>query len=59
MVYEELGRMPLEIKIKTRIVSFWSKIITGKQTKLSNQTYRLMLQLYERNIFTTDKKHTY
>ena len=54
MVYGELGRMPLEIKIKTRIVSFWSKIITGKQTKLSNQTYRLMLQLYERNIFTTD-----
>ena len=32
MVYGELGRMPLEMKIKTRIVSFWSKIITGKQT---------------------------
>ena len=34
MVYGEYGRKPLEIKIKTQIVSFWSKLITGKPTKL-------------------------
>ena len=31
MVYAELGRMPLEIKIKTKALFFWSKLVTGKQ----------------------------
>ena len=35
MVYGELGRYPIEIDIKLRMVSFWAKILTGKQTKLS------------------------
>jgi hypothetical protein len=31
MVYGELGRYPLEIDIKIRMVSYWAKFIDGKQ----------------------------
>jgi hypothetical protein len=34
MVYGELGRYPLDIDIKVRTISFWAKLISGKQTKL-------------------------
>ena len=32
MIYGELGRYPVEIDIKIRIISFWAKIICGKQS---------------------------
>ena len=32
MVYGELGRYPLDIDIKVRTISFWAKLISGKQT---------------------------
>jgi hypothetical protein len=35
MVNGELGRYPLDIDIKVRTISFWAKLISGKQTKLS------------------------
>jgi hypothetical protein len=31
MVYGELGRYPLEIDIKVRMISYWYKLIQGKQ----------------------------
>jgi len=34
MVYGECGRFPLAIIIKSRMVSFWSKLILGKDSKL-------------------------
>ena len=43
MLYGELGRYPLEIIIKTRMVSFWNKLIMGKENKLSMKIYRYML----------------
>ena len=43
MLYGELGRYPLEIIIKTRMVSFWNKSIMGKEHKLSIEIYRCML----------------
>ena len=43
MLYRELGRYPLEIIIKTRMVSFWNKLIMGKEHKLSMKIYRYML----------------
>ena len=41
MVYEELGRYPLEIDIKVRMISYWCKLIQGKQSKLSTIAYKL------------------
>ena len=42
-VYGELGRYPLEIDIKCRIINFWFKIVNGKQNKLSNIMFKLLL----------------
>ena len=40
MPYAELGRYPIEIIIKSRMISFWNRIITGKQSKYSYQLYQ-------------------
>ena len=45
MVYGELGRYPLAIDIKIRIVSYWEECIDGKQSNLSNILYELCLAL--------------
>ena len=51
MVYGELGRYPLTVKLK--ILSFWSKLIDGKQSKLSSLIYRLLyLKTHENNTFS-------
>ena len=36
MVYGELGRYPICINIKVRMIKFWCKLIMGKQSKLSH-----------------------
>ena len=46
MVSGELGRYPLGIDIKIRMVSYWEKIIDVKQSKLSNILYKLCLALF-------------
>ena len=33
MVYGELGRFPSDVAIKTRMIGYWGKIVTGKQVK--------------------------
>ena len=45
MVHGELGRYPLTIDIKIRMVSYWAKFIDGKQSKRSNILYKLCLAL--------------
>ena len=42
MLYAELGRFPLEIIIKSRIIGFWNKIILGKNTKTSYLLYQVL-----------------
>jgi hypothetical protein len=46
LVYGQLGRFPLSVNIKQRMVSYWTKLISGKQTKLCSITYRLMFHLF-------------
>ena len=41
MVYGELGRYPLDICIKSRILSYWTKLLNGKQSKLSTILYKM------------------
>ena len=31
MIYGEIGRYPLEIDIESRIISFWAKLLSGKE----------------------------
>jgi hypothetical protein len=45
MVYGELGRIPLSILVKVRMIKFWSKLLPGSNDKLSGMLYRIMLHL--------------
>ena len=38
----ELGRYPLEVTIKLRMVGFWTRIVSSKETKLSYILYKIM-----------------
>jgi hypothetical protein len=43
MLYGELGRYPLEIVIKTRMINYWCKLIMGKENKVARICYENML----------------
>jgi hypothetical protein len=45
MIYGELGRFPIEIDIKIRMVSFWARLLLGKETKLSYLSYKRLYTL--------------
>lgn len=45
MIYGELGRYPLSVTIKTRIIGFWSRIITGNSSKYVHIIYQKLLQI--------------
>ena len=45
ILYAELGRHPLSIIIKQRMVNFWTRLLTGKTSKLSYKIYQFMLNL--------------
>lgn len=45
MLYAEFGRHPIDITIKTRMIGFWNRLITGKQSKLSYKIYKYMLSI--------------
>ena len=51
MVYGETGVTPLAIDIKTRIISFWTKItdIEKNHLKTSTRVYLILKSLYEQN----------
>ena len=45
LVYGELGRFPLDIVIKVRMLGYWAKLLTGKQNKLCAKMYSVLLHL--------------
>ena len=45
MVYGELGRYPIAIDVKVRLISFWTKLWCGKVSKLSAIMYKLCFQM--------------
>ena len=42
MVYGETGRFPLPVYIKTRMISFWCKLVSDDENKLSSRFYNLL-----------------
>jgi hypothetical protein len=44
MLYAELGRHPISISIKSRMIGFWNRLILGKHSKLSYQLYDFLLK---------------
>ena len=43
LLYGELGRYPVHISVKLRMIAFWFRLLTGKQSKLSLLVYSLLL----------------
>ena len=50
MVLGETGRFPVNITIKTRMISFWSKLILCEKNKLSVAMYRMLYSKHVNNI---------
>jgi hypothetical protein len=50
MVYGELGRYPLKYSINTRMISYWGRLLTGKENKLSVVLYKTMLKQSSNNV---------
>ena len=48
MVYNELGRVPVSIKIKSRMVNFCDKVLNGKKEKLSYTLYSVLIRDWEK-----------
>ena len=49
MLYAELGRYPIEITIKQRMVSFWTRLITEKISRLSYNMFLFILKFEQIN----------
>ncbi len=53
MVYGELGAFPLDIYIKSRMIRYWSRLISGKHTKLCFIMYQCLLELDRLGLYTS------
>ena len=51
MALGELGRLSTKHTIDKRIIGFWCRLITGKQSKLSTLIYNLCKTMYESDIY--------
>ena len=51
MLHTELGRWPLQINIKKRMIGYWISIINGKQSKLSKLLYNILLNEFNAGIY--------
>ena len=46
IIYGETGVTPIKIDIHTRMISYWSKIVSQDQNKLSYNIYQVMLSVF-------------
>jgi hypothetical protein len=51
MVYGETGKLPIELAIKTRMISYWANIVQGNQNKLCHKMYSVILEMYNSNVY--------
>ena len=49
-VYGELGRYPLSIKIKQRMVRYWTRILKSNEYKLNKVMYTILYNLHCKNV---------
>ena len=54
MVYGELGKLPLSVEIKNKLLNFWCRLINGNECKLSYVLYNVLLQLHLNNIYDSE-----
>ena len=51
ILYGELGRYPISIQIKSRMIGFWQRIVNGKQDKIAHRLYIILLAMHEGDNF--------
>ena len=49
MVYGELGRLPLSVHVKSRMLNYWFHIVSTTDSKLSCILYKLMYNMHIKN----------
>ena len=47
----ELGRYPISIQIKSRMIGFWQRIVNGKQDMIAHRLYKILLAMHEGDYF--------
>lgn len=53
IVYGDLGEFPIDVTINTRMIGYWSRLLTGKTTKLSTIMYKCLLHLDSTGIYSS------
>lgn len=51
ILYGELGRYPIDILVKSRMVGLWQRIVNGKQDKISYKLYKILHTMHLRGFF--------
>ena len=46
MLFGELGRLPVELIIYSRMVGYWARLLSGKQSTFSALLYKVMFNDY-------------
>ncbi len=52
MIYGELGVLPLNNIICSRVLNYWGRLLSGKDSKFSCIMYKLMYELDSKNLFS-------
>lgn len=52
MIYGETGQYPLWVQAKSRMLSYWYKLVDSENAdKMSNTLYKFLFKLYEYNVY--------
>ena len=51
ILYGELGRYPIDLIVKSRMIGFWQTTVNGKSDKISNKLYSILLSMHKRGLF--------
>ena len=54
-IHRELGRCPVDVMIKTSIISYWSRIVYGnRELQLTNLMYKALFELHTTNVYRSE-----
>ena len=51
ILYGELGRYPIDLIVKSRMIGFWQSIVNSRSDKISNMLYSILLSMHKRGLF--------
>ena len=51
MLHAELGRHPIKMNIKSRMINFWLSVVNRKESKLSKLMYAIIFKEQENGVY--------